>query len=174
MTKHTGFTNPDKGNYQDIKGWGVDADPKNDPTYPYKKRNNAEHQGYSWQRPPQQPIRPGILVSVERPNVTAVYGYTVPPSGLSGLIRRFAFRYSENSYLHWLPLLIADRVNVVEGVLQDLAGGKVPNIPAERGIKAEWKHNKKAVITKFAVGAAIIGGIVAMQVMGRKKACRRG
>lgn len=169
MTKHTGFTNPDKGNYQSIKGWGVDADPKNDPTYPIKHRNNAEHQGYTWQRPPQQPIRPDILVSVERPNVTAVYGNTVPPRGLSGLIRRFAFKYSENSYLHWLPLLIADRVNVVEGVLQDLAGGKVPNIPAERGIKAEWKHNKPAVIRKVATGVVIVGGIVAMCLMKRRK-----
>jgi hypothetical protein len=30
-----------------IKGWGVDADPKNDPTYPMKHRNDGEHSGYS-------------------------------------------------------------------------------------------------------------------------------
>ena len=35
-----------------IKGWGVDADPKNDPTYPMKLRNDGEHAGYSWERPP--------------------------------------------------------------------------------------------------------------------------
>ena len=33
--------------YQHITGWGVDADPKNDPTYPIKKRNNAVHRGYT-------------------------------------------------------------------------------------------------------------------------------
>lgn len=173
MNVHTGFTNPDKGDYQSIKGWGVDADPKNDPTYPIKHRNNAEHKGYTWPRPLQQPVRPGILVSVERPNVTAVYGNTVPPSGLSGVIRRLAFKHSENSYLHWLPLILADRINAVEGIIQDLAKGRLPNIPAERGIKAEWKFNKKAVITKFAVGAALIGGFVALQIMGKKKDCRK-
>ena len=171
MNNNTGFTNTKRDDYQSVTGWGIDADPKNDPTYPIKKRNNAEHLGYSWQRPPQQPIRPGILKSIERPNITAVYGATVPPRGLSGAIRRFAFKDSESSYLHWLPLLIADRVNVVEGVFQDLAKGKIPNIPAERGIKAEWKHNKKAVVTKFAVGAAIVGSIVAMCVMQRKRRC---
>jgi threonine dehydrogenase-like Zn-dependent dehydrogenase len=36
------------------EGWGVDADPENDPTYPMKKRNNGEHAGYTWQRPSQQ------------------------------------------------------------------------------------------------------------------------
>jgi hypothetical protein len=38
-----------------IKGWGVDADPKNDPTYPMKLRNDGEQAGYSWERPLQQP-----------------------------------------------------------------------------------------------------------------------
>jgi hypothetical protein len=30
--------------YSHIKGWGVDADPKNDPTYPMKHRTNDETQ----------------------------------------------------------------------------------------------------------------------------------
>ncbi len=34
-----------------IKGWGVDADPKNDPTYPMKRRTDAEQKGYAWERP---------------------------------------------------------------------------------------------------------------------------
>ena len=146
--------------YSHIKGWGVDADPKNDPTYPMKNRTNEEHKGYTWERPTQQPIDVEVLHSNERPNVTAVFGTSTPPSGLSGMIRRFAFRYSENSYLHWLPLLLADRVNVVEGVLDDFKHGHVPNIFAEKGYKAEWKHDKAGLITKFAVVAAITAGVV--------------
>jgi hypothetical protein len=111
--------------YTQIKGWGIDADPKNDPTYPMKHRTNEEHKGYSWERPTQQPIDIEVLHSIERPNVTAVFGTSIPPSGLSGMIRRFAFKYSENSYLHWLPLLLADRVNVVEGLVEDISEGKV-------------------------------------------------
>ncbi|WP_242929192.1 hypothetical protein [Pontibacter vulgaris] len=141
--------------FKHIKGWGIDADPKNDPTYPMKRRTNEEHKGYSWQRPTQQPIDIEVLHSNERPNVTAVFGESVPPSGLSGMIRRFAFKHSENSYLHWLPLLLADRVNVVEGIVEDFAHGKVPNIFEEKGYVAEWKYNRTSLLTKMAVVAAI-------------------
>ena len=57
-----------------VKGWGVDADPKNDPTYPMKHRNDGEQQGYTWERPPQQPETVEVLHSNERPNLTAVFG----------------------------------------------------------------------------------------------------
>src|SRR5918994_6553948 len=116
-----------------IKGWSVDADPNNDPTYPMKHRNNGEHAGYSWERPLQQPITVEVLHSNERPDVTSVFGTSTPPSGLSGVLRRIAFRYSESSYGHWLPLVLADRVGVVEGVLADLGRGRVPNVFAEWG-----------------------------------------
>src|SRR4028118_1398639 len=116
-----------------IKGWGVDANPKNDPTYPIKTRNNGEHAGYTWERPAQQPESVEILHSNERPNVSSVFGTSTPPAGLSGMIRRIAFRYSESSYGHWLPLMLADRVNLVEGVLDDLARGHVPTLFDERG-----------------------------------------
>jgi hypothetical protein len=138
-----------------IKGWGVDANPKNDPTYPIKKRNDGEHEGYSWERPTQQQSDVEILHSNERPNVSAAFGTSTPPSGLSGMIRRYAFNYSESSYGHWLPLMLADRVGVVEGVLDDLASGHVPNIFAEAGWKAEWKHNREKFVTRVAVGAVL-------------------
>lgn len=138
-----------------VRGWGIDADPKNDPTYPIKKRNNGEHEGYSWERPDQQPIDVEILHSNERPNVSATFGTATPPSGISGMIRRRAFDYSENSYAHWLPLMLADRVGVVEGVVDDLAHGHVPNVFGEMGLKAEWKHNRKSLVTKIVVGAVI-------------------
>jgi hypothetical protein len=138
-----------------IKGWGVDANPNNDPTYPIKRRNNGEHAGYSWDRPTQQESDVEILHSNERPNVSAAFGTSTPPAGLSGMIRRFAFNYSESSYGHWLPLMLADRVGVVEGVLDDLASGHVPNIFSELGWKAEWKHNREKLVTRVAVGAVI-------------------
>ena len=144
-----------------IKGWGMDADPKNDPTYPMKNRNNGEHAGYSWERPPQQPITIEVLHSNERPNVTSVFGTSTPPSGLSGVIRRIAFRYSESSYGHWLPLMLADRVSVVEGVLGDLKHGHVPNVFAERGWKAEWKHNRTSLVLRILVRVVLISAAVA-------------
>jgi hypothetical protein len=144
-----------------IKGWGVDADPKNDPTYPMKHRNDGEHVGYSWERPPQQPITTEILHSIERPDVTSVFGTSTPPSGLSGSIRRFAFGYSESSYGHWLPLMLADRVSVVEGVLGDLRHGHVPNVFAELGWKAEWKYNRTGLIRRILVRVVLVSTAVA-------------
>lgn len=136
--------------YQHIKGWGVDADPDNDPTYPMKKYTGDDHLRLNYDRPPMQLSDVEILQSNERPGITAVYGTSTPPSGLSGKIRRYAFRYSEGSFGHWIPLLIADRVNMVEGIIDDIRKGIFPNIIAERGWKAEWKHNRKGVIKKAA------------------------
>jgi hypothetical protein len=93
--------------------------------------------------------------------LTAVFGTSTPPSGLSGAIRRFAFRYSESSYGHWLPLMLADRVNVVEGVLGDLKHAHVPNVFAERGWKAEWKHNKTSLLRRILVRAVLASTAVA-------------
>jgi hypothetical protein len=150
-----------------IKGWSVDADPKNDPTYPIKNRNDGEHAGYSWERPPQQPITVEVLHSNERPDLTSVFGTSTPPSGLSGVIRRFAFGYSESSYGHWLPLMLADRVSVVEGVLGDLKHGHVPNVFAERGWKAEWKLNRTSLFWRILIRVVLVAAAVAYFRSGR-------
>lgn len=151
--------------YSHIKGWGVDADPKDEPNYPIKKYTGDDHNRLNWNRPAQQPTqRTEILHSNERPNLTAVFGTSVPPSGLSGLIRRYAFKHSENSYAHWLPLIMADRVNVVEGIVDDLIHGHIPNIFAEKGWKAAWKHNPKGLVTKIAVGTAVTAALVGLMM----------
>lgn len=156
--------------YKHIKGWGVDADPENDPTYPMKHYTGDDHLRLNYTRPPLQQSDVEVLHSNERPNLTAVYGTSTPPSGLSGMIRRYAFRYSEGSFGHWLPLLLADRVNMVEGIIDDIRKGKFPNIFAERGWKAEWKHNKKGVITKVAVTTAIAAAVIVILSRRKRKA----
>lgn len=144
-----------------IKGWSVDANPKNDPTYPMKSRNNGEHAGLSWQRPPKQPVNVEVLHSNERPDVTAVFGTSTPPRALSGMLRRLAFRYSESSYGHWLPLMAADRIGVVEGYVEDLSRGHIPNVFAERGWAAEWKYNRTSLLLRIGVGVALIAAAAA-------------
>ena len=147
--------------YSHITGWGVDANRQNDPTIPMKKRNDGEHAGYSWQRPAQQRADVEVLQSNERPNLTATFGTSTPPRGLSGALRRRAFRHSESSYLHWLPLMLADRINVVEGVVSDVARGRIPNIFAELGWAAEWKYNKKRFMTRVAVESIVVAALLA-------------
>lgn len=154
-TKPSDFKKSEQADYTHIKGWGIDADPENDPVYPMKKRTNEEHKGYTWERPEQQPEKVEILKSVERPNLTATFGTASPPEGVNGAIRKMAFRYSESSYGHWLPLVLADRIGAVEGIIDDLKNGHVPNIFAERGWGAEWKYNKKNFLLKIAAAAAV-------------------
>jgi hypothetical protein len=62
--------------------------------------------------------------------------------------------------------LLADRVNVVEGIGQDLMSGHIPNIFAEMGGKSELKHNPAGLARKVAVASAVIG--VGYYLMTRK------
>jgi hypothetical protein len=146
--------------YSHIPGWGIDADPEDHPNYPMKKYTGDDHNRSNYQRPVQQESQIEKLHSNERPNLSAVYGTPNPPSGLSGMIRRYAFKHSENRYRHWLPLILADRVNVIEGIVEDLGKGIIPNIFAEKGWGAEWKYNRAGLIKKVAVLTAIAAGII--------------
>ena len=143
-----------------IKGWGVDADPTNEPTHPIKHYTGDDHKRLNYERPTQQQSTVEVLYSNERPSLPAVFGTTLPPSGLSGAIRRFAFKYSESSYGHWLPLLLADRINVVEGLIEDFKKGEIPNIFAERGWKASLKYNAQGVIKKAFVTALVTTAVI--------------
>jgi hypothetical protein len=143
-----------------VLGWGVDADSENDPTYPMRDRSGDDKRGMNWTRPPQQPASVEILHSIERPDVTAVFGTSTPPTGLSGMIRRIAFRRSESKWSHWLMLLFADRINVVEGIFEDFGRGKIPNIPAEMGVRSELKHNRNGFYRKVAAAVAVLAVII--------------
>lgn len=138
-----------------VIGWGVDANARNDPTYPMRDRDAQDRTGADWQSPPAQAVDVEVLQSIEYNRRPAVVGTSTPPSGLSGAIRRVAFRFSESDWTHWLLLMGADRINVVEGVLQDLGRGKLPNIPGEMGIRSELRHNKAGFAKKVAVAAAL-------------------
>ena len=60
-----------------VPGWGVDANPENDPTYPMRERSRDDHSG-SWCRPSPQPADVEILQSIEHKVRPAVMGTEVP------------------------------------------------------------------------------------------------
>lgn len=159
-TRPEEFSDKSKKDYSHIKGWGIARDSENDPTYPMKNRLPEDNEGYNWGRPPLQPMDIEVLKSVERKNYPAVFGKTLPPSGLSGVIRRAAFRKSESSFGRWVPLILADRINMVEGIVDDLKHGVVPNFFKERGWKAEWKYNRQEFVIKSAVAVAVGAGLL--------------
>ena len=152
---------------KDIPGWGHDADPDNKPNYPMKNYTGDDYQRIHYEKPPQQPQDVELLKSIERPTISRVFGTSTPPSGLSGAIRRYAFKHSESTYMHWVPLVVADRVAVIEGIIDDLKHGIIPNIFAEKGLKAEWKYNRKAFVQKIAVTALVVTAAIAF--LSRKK-----
>jgi hypothetical protein len=152
---------------KNIPGWGMDYDPDNDPTYPMKHWNGADHERIHYETAPQQPETIEVLHSNERPSITRVFGTSTPPAGLSGAVRRYAFRYSEGTATHWMTLILADRIDVVQGLISDLKQGIIPNIFAELGWKAEWEHNRKKLITRIATKVLTI--TVVMALLMRKK-----
>ncbi len=155
---------------KEIPGWGMDADPENDPQYPMKHTNGADHQRLDYEKAPQQPLDMEILHSIERPGVTRVFGTSTPPAGLSGAIRRYAYKYSEANAKHWMMLLLADRVDVIQGKINDLKHGVIPNPWKERGWQAEWKYNRSAFIGKAATTALLVTvGIMMMSKKNRSK-----
>ncbi|UVW30233.1 hypothetical protein [Massilia sp. H6] len=147
---------PTRDELQHIQGWGADLDRKDRPGVPMERTPpRFIHQPEG--DPLQQQEKIEVLVSSERPGITQVFGTVQPPAGLSGMLRRLAFRASENDLRHWLLLLLADRVNVVEGIADDLARGHIPNVLGEMGIKAELKHNPAGLAKKAAIVAAVVG-----------------
>jgi hypothetical protein len=52
----------------------------------------------------------------------------------------------------------------VEGVIDDLAHGHVPNFFKERGLAAEWKYNRPKALRKLAIGVAVTSAIVTLAI----------
>jgi hypothetical protein len=123
-----------------IPGWGVDLDPNDRPSVPRMKLD-LEATGAHWDFPERQPEKWPRERSIEHEILTPVFGTSTPPRGLSGVVRKYAYRYSEGRAAHWLLLLAADRVDAIESHLASFATLHPDNPIAESGIKSEWTHN---------------------------------
>jgi hypothetical protein len=161
------MNNQQNQDYKNIPGWGMDIDPDNEPTYPIKNYTGDDHNRSNYEKAEQQPITIELLKSNERPQPSVVFGTSVPPSGISGAIRRYAFKHSEDRYRHWIPLILADRINAWEGIIDDFKKGTIPNIVKERGWKSEFRHNPLQMIGRAAISLAI-GGLVIQYLRKRK------
>ncbi len=154
-----------KNESTNIQGWGIDLRPEDRPAVPmWKKAADTGSHYANDEDIPLQEVKFRELVSIEKPDLTPVFGQTVRPSGLSGLVRKFAFRYGEGSFGHWLPLILADRINVGEGILNDLLHLRIPNFWKEMGLSSEWKYNRQNFIRKTAVSTVLIAGVAGLSV----------
>lgn len=140
-----------------VRGWGTDADAANDPTRPMRDRTGAPGLGTAWNRPERQITGVEILQSVEHIQRPAVVGESTPPSGLSGSLRRAAFGFSESQWGHWLLLMLADRINSVEGLFEDIRRGVLPNPLVETGVVSRRHARPAALVTVGAASVALVG-----------------
>ena len=105
-----------------------------------------------------------VFHSTERPGLTPVFGSTCPPRGISGVLRRYAYKLGEGKVQHWLLLLMADRIDVLEGLGADLMRGHFPNLYKEAGYAASWKYDKKLfakrALKQAAIPLLILGGLI--------------
>jgi len=142
-----------------VVGWGVDADPENDPTWPMRDRT-WDDGDTRWARGPLQTPDVEILESVEHLRTPAAVGTSTPPRGLSGMIRRNAYaRFSESQWGHWLLLMLADRIDTVEGLMEDLRRGKAPNPLVEMGYVRRARSREAAVATGAVAGVVVLGAL---------------
>jgi hypothetical protein len=120
-----------------IPGWGVDLDPADRPSYP-KLGDFREQTGAHWDLPERQPGGEDRERSVEHGLMPPVFGTAQPRRGLSGKLRTLAYdRWSEGRNAHWLTLIAADRVDVLEGAVESLLRGRPDNLLTETGVLAE-------------------------------------
>ncbi|RAO24191.1 hypothetical protein ONO86_06587 [Micromonospora noduli] len=124
-----------------IPGWGVDLDPKDRPSVP-QERFDPTLNGAHWEFPERQPEKWPRERSIEHRFLTPVFGTSCPPRGLSGMIRRYSYRrYSEGRAAHWLLLLAADRVDVVEATFASFLTRHPDNPITETGVLSEFTHH---------------------------------
>jgi hypothetical protein len=153
---------PNPEQLQHIPGWGSDLDKKNRPAVPME-RTPPRFIHVAPGQPVQQAQTVEVFCSPERPGITPIFGTAEPPKGLSGAIRRVAYKLPENDLRHWLMLIAADRVDMVEGIVEDLAHGHVPNVLGEMGIRAELRHNPAGLVRKALIATVVVGGIMALR-----------
>jgi len=144
-----------KKHYRSISGWGIDSDmlKGNGSLLDEQKYENGVDK--AWVRPVNQPQKIEILKSIERTDLPAVFGETLPPKGLSGRVRRIAFQQSESRLRHWFGLMLADRLEQVGTLMEEIVSGNIPNLAKERGWRVLWKYDSNKVIQRIALVSAV-------------------
>jgi hypothetical protein len=149
-----------------IPGWGVDRDPADRPAVP-RERFDPGASGAHWDFPERQEEKWPRERSIEHAMLTPVFGTSAPPKGLSGAMRKYAYRrFSEGRAAHWLILLAADRVDSLESSVTALARLHPDNVIAETGVRSELSHHglssrlgkKRADVKHHALDPLVVAG----------------
>ena len=124
-----------------IPGWGVDLDPRDRPSVP-RERFDPNLSGAHWDFPERQPEKWPRERSNEHKFLTPVFGTSCPPKGVSGMMRKFAYRrFSEARVAHWLILVAADRVDAFGSHVRSFATLRPDNPLTQTGVRSEFTHH---------------------------------
>jgi hypothetical protein len=124
-----------------IPGWGADLDPADRPSVP-REWPPTPAPGSHWVKPEPQEPRGSRERSIEHLELPPVFGTSVPLRGVSGAIKRLAYRrYSEARAAHWLLLLLGDRVDAFGSHARSFLTTRPDNPITETGVLAELKYS---------------------------------
>jgi hypothetical protein len=112
-----------------MPGWGVDRDPATRPGVPMERPPAM----IGAAAPPAQPAPEPVVKTVSRDGMPPVFGTSIPPRGLSSVLRRAAYEIPDHKPRHWMLLLFADRIDVWEGRLADLGPRRLAALVAGLG-----------------------------------------
>jgi hypothetical protein len=125
----------------------VDADPSQRPGVPMELDPPRPAGAAHWFEPERQRDPGNVLKRKGLAELTPVFGTSVPPRGLSGIMRRAAYEIPEHYTSHWFVLLLADRVDVLEDriaralpIVLPIAAGvaALAMIPKRRHRRLRW------------------------------------
>jgi hypothetical protein len=123
-----------------IPGWGADLDPKDRPAVP-RERFDPNMSGAHWDFPERQEEKWPRERSNEHKFLTPVFGTSCPPKGVSGAMRKYAYRrFSEARVAHWLILIAADRVDAFGSHARSFLTRR-PDPITETGMRSELTHH---------------------------------
>ena len=116
-------------------------------------------EGAHWERPERQKDSDRHLhrAGLDRP--TPVVGTAQPPRGLSGVMRKAAYEIPEHYARHWMILMAADRVDVLE----DRLGGMLAEPLEKVGFDAGAHYARTNPLTVLA--GTVVGAWVAKKVI---------
>ncbi|MFC7849681.1 hypothetical protein ACFUTU_14525 [Arthrobacter sp. NPDC057388] len=161
-----------------IPGWGADLDPADRPSYP--REQPGIETGAHWDFPERQPEKWPRERSVEHAFLPPVFGTSTPPAGVSGAIRKYAYKYSEGRAAHWLLLVAADRVDAWEHHLKSFATFHPDNPFTETGVVSEFRRGglrsrfgqKRADLNHQWIDPIVVGGPWVLAGLGAVAALR--
>jgi hypothetical protein len=94
--------------------YGSDLPRSERPGVPMETESRPLTPTVHWREPERQPPNRRVTKRSELAQLTPVFSTALPPRGISGMLRRAAYRIPETHAQHFLTLMLADRVDVLE------------------------------------------------------------